>query len=75
MFVHGCFWHQHKRCRRGSVPQSNIQFWRSKLTGNRMRDAANLAELRKLRWRTLVIWECQTKDAKRLASRLSRFLG
>ena len=22
VFVHGCFWHQHRRCRKGSMPQS-----------------------------------------------------
>jgi G:T-mismatch repair DNA endonuclease (very short patch repair protein) len=25
-------------------------------------------------WRTLIIWECETKSPDRIASRLSRFL-
>jgi DNA mismatch endonuclease (patch repair protein) len=74
IFVHGCFWHQHQRCRRGAAPTSNVKFWLPKLARNRARDAEQLAEMRKRGWRALVIWECQTKDEKRLAGRLSRFL-
>lgn len=75
VFVHGCFWHQHEGCLRGSAPQSNRDFWRPKLARNIARDAEQLVALKKRGWRSLVIWECQTKDEKRLAARLSRFLG
>jgi DNA mismatch endonuclease, patch repair protein len=74
VFVHGYFWHQHQGCQRGSTPQSNIGFWRPKLERNMGRDAEQLAALKKRCWQSLVIWECQTKDEKRLAARLSRFL-
>jgi DNA mismatch endonuclease, patch repair protein len=75
IFVHGCFWHQHQGCPRGSVPSSNIDFWSLKLAGNRARDEEQLAAVRKRGWRALVIWECQTKNETRLATRLRRFLG
>lgn len=74
IFVHGCFWHQHQGCRRGSAPQSNVAFWRPKLARNRSRDAEQMAAVKRRGWRALVIWECQTNDEKRLAARLSRFL-
>src|SRR5688500_12073453 len=38
IFVHGCFWHGHKGCRRASLPKSNLAFWREKIVGNRLRD-------------------------------------
>jgi DNA mismatch endonuclease (patch repair protein) len=46
IFVHGCFWHRHKYCPRGSVPQSNTEFWLAKLDKNVKRDARAIKELR-----------------------------
>lgn len=37
IFVHGCFWHQHDKCRRATVPRSNVGFWRPKLARNEAR--------------------------------------
>jgi DNA mismatch endonuclease (patch repair protein) len=74
VFVHGCFWHQHKGCPRGGSPESNRDFWQAKLARNVARDAQQVAALNERGWWTLVIWECQTKDEKRLAARLRRFL-
>lgn len=59
IFVHGCFWHQHRRCRSGHMPKSRLEYWQPKLEGNCMRDGAARRELRKLGWRSLTIWECQ----------------
>lgn len=75
VFVHGCFWHHHKGCPRGSMPQSNIEYWRPKLARNAARDAEQIAALKASGWRALVIWECQIRDEKRLAARLRQFLG
>jgi len=75
VFVHGCFWHQHKGCRKCTLPASNKSFWRRKLERNVVRDKLQCQNLVRLGWRVMVIWECQTKDphhieeiAKRLAS-------
>ena len=71
IFVHGCFWHGHD-CRRGArEPRANNAYWRGKISGNRARDAKNLAALTALGWRTLVIHECALKDR----ARLERVLG
>jgi DNA mismatch endonuclease (patch repair protein) len=65
IFVNGCFWHQHGGCRKGALPKSNIEFWKSKLSDNILRDRRNRKELQKRGWRVFVIWEC---DVKRLGA-------
>jgi DNA mismatch endonuclease (patch repair protein) len=77
IFVHGCFWHRH-RCPAGqSTPASRRKYWLDKFRRNVERDSSNLRRLRRLGWKVLVVWECQTKDAKcdRLADRIERFLA
>lgn len=66
LFVHGCFWHRHPRCKNCTTPTNNRKFWIDKLKGNAVRDKRNRQALRKLGWRTFVIWECQTEDAQGL---------
>lgn len=75
IFVHGCFWHLHGRCREGRIPKSRQSYWRPKLERNRERDARNRRKLASLGWACLVIWECETVSAVRLEQRLQRFLG
>jgi len=75
IFVHGCFWHQHKGCSRANEPKSNIDFWRAKLDRNAARDAEQLKFLRKIGWRVLVVWQCELKNERRLAAKLRSFLG
>ena len=74
IFVHGCFWHQHKGCKRGSMPHSNASFWHPKLVGNVKRDAKHLRDLKATGWKTLVVWECETINEQHLRSNLRRFL-
>ena len=77
IFVHGCFWHQH-RCRMGArMPKSRVKFWRAKLDGNKERDRRIMRRLRTVGWSVLVLWECQTqaRDAAVLSRRLHKFLG
>lgn len=74
VFVHGCFWHGHD-CRRGArQPKDNAPYWRAKIARNRERDSGALASLKTLGWRTLVIWECETRDRERLVRTLASFL-
>ena len=74
IFVHGCFWHGHS-CKRGSVrPKANAAFWAAKLGRNVERDTSQLSRLKAAGWRALVLWECELKDAGRLAARIMRFL-
>lgn len=74
ILVHGCFWHRHARCRFAYSPKSNVVFWRNKFAQNLLRDKQVRRKLRKLGWRVVVIWECQTTDAESLSSRLHSML-
>jgi len=74
IFVHGCFWHGHKGCPRSKRPTTNKYFWDIKLNGNIKRDKRYRLELRRLGWKTLVVWECETKSPKILLRKLERFL-
>ncbi len=64
IFVHGCFWHGHKNCKRAKLPATNQSFWKKKINKNVIRDKYNYAHLRKLGWKYLVIWQCQIKNDK-----------
>lgn len=75
IFVHGCFWHGHD-CKRGArQPKDNAAYWRAKIARNRARDASVNKALRAEGWKTLTIWECETRNAVRLSARLARFLA
>ena len=74
IFVHGCFWHGHP-CRRGArPPKTNAEYWFTKISRNKERDKRHRRQLRQLGWSVLILWECQLRDQKKLAARLSRFL-
>ena len=74
IFVHGCFWHQHKDCRAGRVPESNTGYWAPKLRRNVERDAVAQAALEARGWEVLKVWDCETRDESALSRRLSEFL-
>jgi len=74
LFVHGCFWHGHENCRKAQKPATNQQFWVAKLEKNYERDRLNLRALRRLGWRVMVVWECQTENLNKLTPKLCRFL-
>lgn len=75
VFVHGCFWHGHDCARGARIPKANRAYWTGKVARNRLRDARTRRALQKQGWRTLVVWECQTRNAVRLEGRLRRFLS
>lgn len=76
IFVHGCFWHQHDdpNCKDGRLPKSRLAYWIPKLERNISRDKTNLEKLEAHGWKTLVVWECETKDVSALQARISSFL-
>lgn len=74
IFVHGCFWHQH-HCRLGRrLPASNRQYWLPKLRRNKERDARDRRQLRAMGFATLVVWECQIRNTKKLTAKIKTFL-
>ena len=63
VFVHGCFWHHHKNCKRSKLPATRRSFWEKKIAGNMNRDRRQVTRLRSEGWRVLIVWECQLRQA------------
>ncbi len=66
VFVDGCFWHgcpEH-----GSVPATNRDFWRSKISRNRERDREVTRELKRRGWRVLRLWEHELRKSREVAA-------
>ncbi|MCZ2157632.1 MAG: very short patch repair endonuclease [Bryobacterales bacterium] len=64
VFVHGCFWHQHRGCRYATTPATNADFWKEKFAANKQRDAAVKRKLRRLGWKVSIVWSCQLNQRK-----------
>lgn len=60
LFAHGCFWHGHD-CHLFRLPTSRPEFWREKISANRMRDELTGNALADLGWRQGIVWECAIK--------------
>lgn len=77
IFVHGCFWHQHKskNCKITHVPRTNTGYWIPKLKRNVARDKKHQEQLREKGWRYLIIWECETKAIESLKNKIDQFLS
>lgn len=76
IFVHGCFWHQHRDpvCCLAHKPRSNRTYWLPKLERNARRDVEHLSALAGAGWDVLVIWECEVKKDTDLAQQICTFL-
>ena len=76
IFMHSCFFHGHKRCKRASLPTTRRRFWQQKIEGNAKRDRSNYRKLKRLGWGYLVVWQCQIKKSNQdlLESRIREFL-
>ena len=74
IFVHGCYWHRHKGCRAATTPSRNVQLWIDKFAANVERDQRKSRELRRLGYRVVIVWECETRKPDLLTRRLKRLL-
>ena len=72
IFVHGCFWHMHSCCYGKVKPKTNSEFWEKKRQGTVLRDKVNKSKLKKSGWRVIEVWECQTKDIKKLYQKIEK---
>ena len=70
VFVQGCFWHGHPGCKRATIPKRNESFWRAKFAANKARDALALQKLKRMGYRTVVIWECETAEPEKVSAKL-----
>ena len=63
IFVHGCFWHGHKGCKKYTVPKTNTEFWQAKVARNQERDQEVWRRLEGLGWAVIIVWECELDKA------------
>jgi DNA mismatch endonuclease (patch repair protein) len=72
VFVDGCFWHGCEE--HGVLPTANAEFWREKITQNRVRDRRADQALEALGWTAVHIWEHDDPDiaARRVAALCGR---
>ena len=76
ILVNGCFWHQHKSCKRANIPKSNKEYWIPKIERNKKRDKRNIKEIKSLGWRVMVLWECEIKKSpQKIVNKVIKFLG
>ena len=77
IFVHGCFWHDCRRCRKRSNTRPN--YWATKIEANRRRDRRVIRELHQRGYSTIVVWECTLRRkqpvvaTRQLISRLREY--
>src|SRR3989344_7645346 len=67
IFINGCFWHQHKGCKRRAMPKTNKSYWGNKLRRNVEKQGEDIKKLKKLGWKIKIIWECEAKNSSKLA--------
>lgn len=64
IFVNGCFWHGHD-CVNFRPSRTRVDYWMRKIIRNKVRDENVRERLRRMGWRTMVVWECQLKKVAR----------
>lgn len=73
VFIDGCFWHG---CRCKTIPESNREFWLTKIVNNRQRDKKVSRLLKKGGWTVLRFWEHEMKkDAGKCLDRVMKAVG
>ena len=70
IFVHGCFWHRHENCKYASTPKTRKEFWNKKFEENIKRDSEIQDKIKNLDWKSVVIWECETKNIENLRDKI-----
>lgn len=74
IFIHGCFWHGHV-CKKGTLPNTNVEFWQGKIARNKERDEKNRNTLIRSGFRVITIWECELKNKTLREERLLRLVA
>ena len=55
IFVHGCFWHGHKGCKKYTIPKTNTEFWTAKVSRNQERDQEVWRKLEAKGWSVIIV--------------------
>lgn len=64
IFINGCFWHGHSKCKKSVPPKTNTEWWIRKIEKNIANDQKALILLEKDGWNIFVVWECDLKNTK-----------
>jgi DNA mismatch endonuclease (patch repair protein) len=72
VFVDGCYWHGCPR--HFALPKTNAAWWLEKIADNQRRDRQKRAQLRKLGWTVIRVWECALtpQRTRRTSARIVR---
>jgi DNA mismatch endonuclease (patch repair protein) len=74
IFVNGCFWHRHARCKFATQPKSNVAYWRAKFRTTVRRDRRTRKALEALGWEVLTVWQCEISSENELRKKLATYL-
>lgn len=66
IFIHGCFWHGHSKCRYFVIPKTRTKWWLTKIERNKQLDNENLLKLKSDGWKVFTIFECKLKSNLRV---------
>lgn len=75
IFIHGCFWHGHENCKAARLPETNTDFWKDKISDNKVRDQKNIEKLKNDGWNVIIIWQCEIKNKTNREKRMELLLG
>jgi len=64
IFIHGCFWHGHERCKYFVVPKTRTEWWLNKIGTNISNDTNVETALQSAGWKVIKVWECQLKKSE-----------
>jgi DNA (cytosine-5)-methyltransferase 1 len=75
IFVDGCFWHGCRLC--GSIPTSNIHYWKQKISRTMGRDKQQTAQLRARGWTVIRLWEhdLRSRNVERAVRMIKKILA
>lgn len=76
IFVHGCFWHGHKGCKKAKLPTTKAEWWKNKIDGNVKNDKKAYKALAEQGWKVAEVWGCTLNSMSREQTlvRLKSFL-
>jgi DNA mismatch endonuclease (patch repair protein) len=61
IFINGCFWHGHKKCKYFVLPKTRTIWWEDKIIKTQKRDSSNYKKLKMNGWQVICIFECELK--------------
>lgn len=74
IFVHGCFWHGHKNCKKSNLPKTNFHFWKTKINSNIQRDKRIKRELTNMGIFVIIIWSCELQSTQKRFKRFEQLI-